>query len=74
MSHTIQNTSDLLSYLIAQSDVKKDWFGFLQQRITAISLAHEIAKIHANTMTPEEVVSYAMELNQTIFDKIIRRA
>lgn len=70
---TIQNTNDLLGFLTQQAEQRKDWFGFLQQRITAISLAHEIAKNHASSMTPREVVDYAMELNQQIYDKIIRK-
>ncbi len=39
--------------------------------MTAITLAHEIAARHADKMSPEDVVDYAMELNQRIFDKII---
>lgn len=71
---TIQNTNDLLGFLSQQAEQRKDWFGFLQQRITCISLAHEIAKNHANTMTPAEVVAYSLELNQLLYDKIIRKA
>jgi hypothetical protein len=40
--------------------------------MTAISLAHEIAARHANTMTPEEVVEYAIAINTQIFHKIIK--
>ena len=68
----IQDTSDLLSYLITQSSEWKDWFGFTQQRITAISLAHEIARNHANTISPEQAVDYAIALNEAIYQKIIR--
>lgn len=68
----IQDTSDLLSYLITQSSERKDWFGFTQQRITAISLAHEIARNHANTISPEQAVDYAIALNEAIYQKIIR--
>ena len=60
MTTTIQNTNDLLSFLVTQAESRKDWFGFTQQRMTAISLAHEIAARHADTMTPEEVVEYAI--------------
>jgi two-component sensor histidine kinase len=68
----IQDTSDLLSYLISQSSERKDWFGFTQQRLTAISLAHEIARNHANTISPEQAVDYAIALNEAIYQKIIR--
>ena len=71
---TIQNTSDLLGYLINQSELRKDWFGFSQQRITAISLAHEIARQHADKLTPLQVVEYAVEVNQLIYDIIIRKS
>jgi len=73
MQHTtIQNTDDLLSFLVTQSNSSKNWFGFTQQRITAIALAHDIAKNHANTMTPEQVVAYAVDLNECIYQKIIK--
>ena len=68
---TIQNTTDLLSFLVTQSEARKDWFGFSQQRMTAIALAHDIAKNHANTMTPSEVVEYALNLNAVIYQRII---
>lgn len=68
----IQNTNDLLSFLISQSESRKDWFGFTQQRLTAISLAHEIAKHHADKMTPQEVVKYAVEVNDNIYQSIIK--
>lgn len=69
---TIQNTGDLLNFLAKQSETRKDWFGFMQQRMTAVTLAHEIAKHHAHHMTPSEIVSYALALNQEIFNKIIK--
>lgn len=72
MSTTIQNNNDLLGYLINQAEHRKDWFGFPQQRLTAVSLAHDIAKHHANSMTPEEVVDYAVDLNEAIYHKIIK--
>jgi hypothetical protein len=69
---TIQNNNDLLGYLINQAESgKKDWFGFSQQKITGINLAFDIAKHHANSMTPEEVVDYVIQLNSFIFKKII---
>jgi len=73
MTTTIQNSNDLLQFLISQSETRKDWFGFLQQRMTAISLAHEIAKTHADKMTPDEVVQYAIDVNESIFQKIINK-
>ena len=69
---TIQNTGDLLNFLAKQSETRKDWFGFTQQRLTAISLAHEIARNHANTISPEQAVDYAIALNEAIYQKIIR--
>lgn len=69
---TIKDSTDLLSYLLTQADTRKDWFGFTQQRMTAVTLAHQIAKQHADKMTPDEVVDYALKLNQTIYNKIIR--
>lgn len=71
---TIQNTSDLLDFLVKQSEARKDWFGFSQQRLTGVALAHEIAKRHANTMTPLQVVEYAAEVNQLIYEIIIRKS
>lgn len=69
---TIQNTSDLLGFLVTQAESRKDWFGFSQQRMTAVTLAHDLAKAHAHRMTPEEVVTYALALNQEIFKRIIK--
>ena len=68
----IQDSNDLLGYLLTQADTRKDWFGFTQQRMTAVTLAHQIAKQHADKMTPDEVVDYALKLNQTIYNKIIK--
>jgi hypothetical protein len=69
---TIKDSTDLLSYLLTQADTRKDWFGFTQQRMTAVTLAHQIAKQHADKMSPDEVVDYALKLNQAIYNKIIR--
>lgn len=69
---TIKDNTDLLSYLLTQADSRKDWFGFTQQRMTAVTLAHQIAKQHADKMSPDEVVDYALKLNQAIYNKIIR--
>jgi len=40
--------------------------------MTAISLSHEIARNHADKMTPDEIVDYAIELNEIIYQKIVR--
>lgn len=72
MQTTIQNSTDLLSFLVTQAESRKDWFGFTQQRLTAVSLAHEIAKNHADKMTPQQVVKYAIELNEAIYHNIIK--
>jgi len=68
----VKDSNDLLNFLVAQSDSSKNWFGFTQQRITAIALAHDIARHHADKITPEEAVEYAIALNQAIYDKIIK--
>jgi hypothetical protein len=70
---TIHNTNDLLSYIVglAQSG-QKNWFGFPQQRIAGIHLAYEMAKIHGDKMTPEEIVDYVVRLNNTIFAKLLK--
>lgn len=68
----VKDSNDLLNFLIAQSDSSKNWFGFQQQRITAIVLAHDIARSHADKMTPDEVVDYAISLNESIYHKIIK--
>lgn len=68
----VKDSNDLLNFLVAQSDSSKNWFGFQQQRITAIALAHDIAKNHADKMSPNEVVSYAVALNEAIYHKIIK--
>lgn len=68
----VKDSNDLLNFLVAQSDSTKNWFGFTQQRITAIALAHDIARTHADKMTPDEVVNYAINLNESIYHKIIK--
>lgn len=72
MTTTIKDTSDLLSYLANQAETRKDWFGFAQQRMTAVTLAHQIAQTHADKMSPDEVVDYAFKVNQAIYNKIIK--
>jgi hypothetical protein len=68
----VKDSNDLLNFLVAQSDSSKNWFGFQQQRITAIALAHDIARYHADKMTPNEVVDYAISVNESIYHKIIK--
>ena len=72
MTTTIKDSNDLLSFLVSQASERKDWFGFAQQRMTAVNLAHQIAQNHADKMTPEEVVNYAIAVNHLIFHKIIK--
>lgn len=68
----VKDSNDLLNFLIAQSGASKNWFGFTEQRITAISLAHDIARNFADKISPDEAVAYAIDLNQKIYDKIIK--
>jgi len=68
----VKDSNDLLNFLVAQSDSSKNWFGFQQQRMTAIALAHDIARHHADKMTPDEVVDYAISVNESIYHKIIK--
>jgi hypothetical protein len=69
----IQSSNDLLSFLISQSNSGvKNWFGFQQQRIAGIHTAYEIAKLHADKLSPEEVVEYVVKLNNAIFQKMIK--
>jgi hypothetical protein len=68
----LKDSNDLLNFLVAQSDSSKNWFGFTQQRITAIALAHDIARNHADKIGPEQAVDYAVALNQAVYDKIIK--
>ena len=67
----IQNTNDLLGFLFAQSQATGAWFGYTQQKMTGIQLAHQIAARHADIMQPHEVVSYVKEINRLIYDEII---
>ena len=69
----IQSNNDLLGFLISQSNSGvKNWFGFQQQRIAGINTAYEIAKIHADTLSPEEIVDYVVKLNNAIYQKMIK--
>jgi hypothetical protein len=69
---TTQNTNVLLDYLVSQAAVQKDWFGFLQQRIAGVDLAYRIASQHADKMTPKDVVNYVKQLNDEIYEHILR--
>ena len=69
----IENSSDLLSYLLSQANSGvKNWFGYAQQRITGIYLAHEIAKYHADKLSPDEIADYVIKLNNCIYQKLIK--
>ena len=72
MTH-IESGNDLLDYIVSQATSgNKNWFGFQQQRILGTHIAYEIAKLHADKMTPDEAVNYAVELNNKIYFKIIK--
>lgn len=68
----VKDSNDLLNFLVAQSGASKNWFGYTEQRITAIALAHDIARNHADKIGPEQAVDYAVALNQAVYDKIIK--
>jgi hypothetical protein len=72
MTVTVKDNSDLLNFLVTQADSRKDWFGFTQQRLTAVALAHDIARNHADKLTPAQAVQYALNLNEEIYHKIIK--
>ena len=66
-------SKELLAYLITQSSSgAKNWFGFQQQKIMGINLCYEVAKNHANEMSPDEVTNYVVALNDSIYKKIIK--
>jgi hypothetical protein len=70
---TIQNSTDLLNFLITQANSgQKNWFGFQEQKIAGINTAYEMAINHADKMTPDEIVDYVLRLNNAIFQKIIK--
>lgn len=70
----IKNSNDLLTYLVRQSESGvKGWFGFMQQKVTGISLAHQIAANHADKMSPNEIVEYVKELNNCIYNTLIKK-
>lgn len=69
----IQKSTDLLWFLLQQKGQKPDWFSHTEQKITGIQLAHQIAAAHADTMTPDQVVRYVNDLNDTIYKHIIKK-
>lgn len=69
----INKNSDLLGFLVMKmASEKKDWFGFSEQRVTGINLVHEIAKHHADKMSPQDVVDYVKDLNDAIYQGFIK--
>ena len=74
MTTQINNNNDLLGYLLEHSLASpNNWFGFPQQKLTGISLVHAIAATHADKMTPSEIVQYVNELNNEIYNNIIKK-
>ena len=73
LDNTKNNSEALLTFLITQANSgSKNWFGFQQQRIAGIHIAYEIAKLHADKMTPEEVADYAYKLNNAIYSRLVK--
>jgi hypothetical protein len=69
----IKNNSDLLAFIISQANSgQKNWFGFQQQRILGINAAYEIAVHHADKMTADEIVDFVINLNNAIYNKMIK--
>jgi hypothetical protein len=70
----LSNDSEaLLNYLVTQANSgAKNWFGFHQQRLAGIHIAYEIAKAHADKLTPQEVADYAFNLNNAIYNKLVK--
>jgi hypothetical protein len=70
---TIQNSTDLLNFLITQANSgQKNWFGFQEQKIAGINTAYEMAINHADKMTPEQIVQFVLDLNSAIYNKILK--
>jgi hypothetical protein len=70
---TIQNSTDLLNFIISQANSgQKNWFGFQEQKIAGINTAYAMAINHADKMSPEEIVNYVISLNNTIYQKILK--
>lgn len=74
MTTQIKDNNDLLGYLLAESlKAPKSWFGFPQQKLTGIALAHAIAANHADKMTAEEIVRFVVQLNNELYSGIIKK-
>ena len=70
---TPNNSEALLHYLISRANSgDKNWFGFQQQRIAGIDVVYRMAVAHGDKMTPDEIVAYVIELNNKIYNKMIR--
>jgi hypothetical protein len=62
----------LIAYINERVEAgEKQWFGRMQQRVTGIQLAHQIAANHADKMTPTQIAEFVSELNDQIFKKIV---
>lgn len=70
----IRDSEDLLAFIITQSKSgQKAWFGFTQQKIIGIYMCYEIARLHADKLSPEDVAEYVFQLNNAVFEKIIKK-
>lgn len=69
---TPNNSEALLQYLISQASSQKNWFGFLEQRIAGVDLAYKIAANHADKLSPNEIVTYVKQLNDEIYEEILK--
>ena len=70
----IQGQNDLLAYLVDQAEKtgNKNWFSFRQQRIAGVDLCYQIAALHADKMTPDAIVEYVNNLNDVIYQKLLK--
>lgn len=69
---TPNNSEALLQYLITQASSQKNWFGFLEQRIAGVDLAYKIAANHADKLSPNQIVTYVKQLNDEIYEEILK--
>lgn len=73
MQHDIKSANDLLTFLDRNKDTDPNrWFSYAQQRMTGVALAHSIAANHADKFSPDEVVDYVVNLNNAIYNKMIK--
>lgn len=73
IQHEVKNSDDLLTFFVNEAEKgNKQWFGWLQQKMTGITLIHQIAARHADKMTPDEIVDYVNRLNSSIFNRMIK--